>query len=219
MTGSDASLARLRAAQAREGLERRRIERALHDGVQQDLIAVAVRLQLARQLAASDLTAVLALLDEIGRDIRDSLDRVRVLADRIYPSLLEAWGLPDALRGAASTVGVPARVEASGIGRYAMEIEAAVFFCGRAALENIAAHAGSGARATIRLTEATDTVLLEIADDGFGFDRVDHPAGDGLTSARDRIEALGGTLTVESEVDRGTRFAASVPLYDSSSAR
>ena len=75
----------------------RRIERALHDGVQQDLVAVSVRLQIARRLAASDLAAALALLGEVEEDVRDALDRVRSLANEIYPSVLEARGLPDAL--------------------------------------------------------------------------------------------------------------------------
>ncbi len=108
--------------------ESRRIERALHDGVQQDLVAVSVRLQLARRLAASDLPAAMALLGEIEDDVRDALDRVRSLANEIYPSVLEARGLRDALRGAAFTV----KVEAQGVGRYRADVERAVFFLCRA---------------------------------------------------------------------------------------
>lgn len=120
----------------------RRIERALHDGVQQDLVAASVRLQLARRLAASDLPAAMALLGEIEDDVRGALDRVRSLADEIYPSVLEARGLVDALRGAAFRP----KVEAHGIGRYRADVERAVFFLCRAV-------ACSGASTAIRLRE------------------------------------------------------------------
>ena len=136
--------------------ERRRIERALHDGVQQDLIAVSVRLQLARQLADTDLPSAVALLDEIGRDVRDALQRVQALASEIYPPLLDARGLPDALRGAASAAHVTATVEADGVGRFPAEVEAAVFFCCRAALDA----AADGARLAIVLRDEERTLRL-----------------------------------------------------------
>jgi len=141
--------------------DRRTIERALHDGVQQDLIALAVRLQLARQLAGRDLSATLALLEEIGVDVREALGRVQALANQIYPSVLDARGLPDALRSAASAAGVAATVEAAGTGRYPPDVEAAVYFSCRAALEALA----PGARATIRLSEEQDGVRLEVVSD------------------------------------------------------
>jgi signal transduction histidine kinase len=141
--------------------DRRAIERALHDGVQQDLIAVAVRLQLARQLAGRDLPATLALLDEIGVDVRDALGRVQALANQVYPSVLDARGLPDALRGAASAAGVAATVEAAGVGRYAPDVEAAVYFACRAALEVLAPDTG----VTIRLSEEENAVRLEVVTD------------------------------------------------------
>src|SRR5262249_18717752 len=102
---------------------RRAHERALHDGVQQDLIAAAVRLQLARELVASEPTAAIALLDELRADLHSALDRVRAVADEIYPSVLDARGLPDALR----TLGITTE----GLGRYPVAIEAAVYFCCR----------------------------------------------------------------------------------------
>jgi len=223
VAGPDASLAELRAARVRQlaaaDAERRRIERALHDGVQQDLIAVAVRLQLARQLADSDVPGALTLLDEIREDVRAALERVQALADAIYPSLLGAQGLPDALRGAASALGVPTRLEAEALGRLPDEIEAAAYFCCRAALENVAAHAGACARATIRLWVDADALRAEVADDGEGFDPLAHPPRSGLTSARDRVEALGGALAITSEPGHGTCVAAIVPLYGPRSER
>ena len=200
----------LRAACARlvaaDDGERRRIERALHDGVQQDLIAVAVRVQLARQLAATDVTAAIAELDEIGRDVREALDRIRNLANEIYPSLLDARGLPDALRGAASALGVAATVEAA-VGRYPPEIEAAVYFCCRAALENVAAHGGAEARVTVLLRDEAHALHVEItAAEGLG------TATGQLASARDRVEALGGDCSVDSTPGGAARLTATLPL-------
>jgi signal transduction histidine kinase len=126
--------------------ELRRIERALHDGVQQDLVAVAVRLQLARRLAATDLSAALELLDEIENDVHVALDEVRTLANGIYPSTLDARGLPEALRGAAHEQNVTLTLEAEGIGRYPADIEAAAYFFCRAAFTD-------GARVTVQLHE------------------------------------------------------------------
>ena len=137
--------------------ELRRIERALHGGVQQDLIAVSVRLQLAQRLAANDLSAALALLAEIEGDVRGALDRVRALANEIYPSVLDARGLTDALRGAGVAAGVAVAVD--GAGRYPADIEAAVYFFCRAALT--AATAGSRASIVIREDQGRLSVVVE----------------------------------------------------------
>jgi signal transduction histidine kinase len=200
----------LRAARTRlvvaADSERRRFERALHDGVQQELIAVSVRLQLAQQLVATDLSAAMEALDEIGCDVRDALDRVRVLANEIYPSVLEARGLPDALHGAASTAGVAATVEAAGVGRYPAEVEAAVFFSCRAVLEDCGGRGGAEVRVTIRIREKDDALHLEIDGDTV------NPAADCLDSARDRIEALGGVFSVGPAPGGQTRVAATAPL-------
>lgn len=198
MTESDelrASRARLAAA---AGAERRRIERALHDGAQQDLIAISVRLQLLRELVASDLPAALELLDELQGDTRDALDRVRALAADVYPALLDARGLPDALREAARTSGTSARVETSGLGRHPAAIENAVYFFCQAALES----AGPGAELTIDLRENGDSLRLEIA----GLDNVE------LGPARDLVEAAGGVVLVEASPAAGARIVVTMPL-------
>jgi signal transduction histidine kinase len=186
--------------------ERRRIERALHDGVQQDLIAVAVRVQLVRQLVETDVTAAIAVLDEIGRDVHDALDRVRSLANGIYPSLLDARGLPDALRSAASTLQVDATVDAT-VGRYPPETEAALYFYCRAALENAAADDPANARVTIRIREEAHAVQLELTGGA------SLAAGtDPLVAAGERVEALGGAFSVDSTPGHATRLMATVPL-------
>jgi signal transduction histidine kinase len=194
--------------------ERQRIQRALHDGVQQDLIALAVRLQLTGRLADSDLPGALALLEEMRRDVREALHRVQTLAEEIYPSVLDARGLADALAAAAAAAGVPAEVEATGLGRHAAGVEMALYICGCAALENVRAHAGVGARATVRIREDAEAITLEIADNGAGFDPAKHPPTGGLAAAQDRVEALEGRITVDSQSGRGTCVQARVPRYE-----
>jgi signal transduction histidine kinase len=186
--------------------ERRRIERALHDGIQQDLIAVSVRLQLARRLAGTDLPAAVALLDEVTRDVRDALDRVRALADEVYPSLLEGRGLVDALSGAATATGVSLTVEAAELGRYPAEAEAAVYFCCRAVLEAVAAN-GAGVGVTVRIRADEHGLLLSVESDAAGLDDLPHR----LALARERIEALGGLVSLE-QAGSAVRVTATVPL-------
>jgi signal transduction histidine kinase len=198
--------------------QRRAIERELHDGIQQQLIAVAVNVQLARQLAASDLADALRLLEEIGRDVQDALHDVQALAHRVYPAILAARGLADALREAASTAGVHARIKAEGVGRYPASVEATVYFCCQEALLNTATHAGEGARATVLLQDLNDAIRFEVVDDGCGFD-ARQPLRAGLTHARDRLETLGGELTIASEPGTGTRISGTVPLYEALSDR
>jgi len=129
--------------------ERREIERALHDGVQQDLVALCVRLQLVRSLVESDAAAALRELDELHRDAHAALDRVRALANEVYPALLDARGLPDALRATG------ARVDAEGVGRYERTVEAdAYFFCREAAV---------GPGTTVALREEDGELRVEVA--------------------------------------------------------
>lgn len=196
MTEADelrASRARLAASAASE---RRRIERALHDGVQQDLIAISVRLQLLRELLGGDAAPTLELLDELQRDTRDALDRVRAVAGDTYPSILDARGLPDALREATRTIGRSVRVEASSVGRHPAELERAVYFCCRALLET------ASAEPTLVLRETDRELRLEATGE---FD---------VTAARDLAEAAGGTLTVDRD-----RVTATFPLGYDPSAR
>lgn len=172
-----ASRGRLAAAAS---ADRRRFERALHDGVQQDLIAISVRLQLLRTLVTDDRVAGLELLDELEAEARSALDRTRTLAAEIYPSLLDLRGLPDALREAARTAGVRASVEAPGLGRLPPDLESAVYFGWRVALE--AGDAETVPKITLR--ERDSTLKVELV--GGGFD---------ATRARDLLEAAGGSAT------------------------
>lgn len=198
-------VAELRASRERLVLtadaDRHSIERDLHEGVQQHLVALAVNLQLAGALADTDPSAAKALLDEMRRDVQQALDETAQLAQRIYPPLLEAGGLAAALRSAAVTAGVPASVEVTANASYPPEVARTVYLCCLEALE----HAGAEARATITVREEEGAIAFEIVEDGAASDS-------GLDRLGDRVEALGGRLTIRSEPGRGTRVAGSLPL-------
>jgi signal transduction histidine kinase len=181
--------------------DRRRIERDLHQVVLQHLVALAVSLQLASQSADADPAAAKALLDEMGRDMQQALDETAQLAQRIHPPLLEAGGLAAALRSAAVSVGIRASLEVGAGASYPPEVAGAVYWCCLEALE----HAGPGARATVTVRDKDGAVAFEVVEDGSG-------SGAGLERLRDRVEALGGRLTIASEPGRGTRVAGSLPL-------
>ena len=212
MQDGDASIeAQLRASRARLLLnadaERRAIERVLHDGIQQELVAIAVKLQLARRLAHSEPTAAQSLLDEIEQEVRDALDGVRGVSDEIYPSVLAARGLAEAVRGAAAASEVAVRIEANELARYPPELEGAIYFCCREALKV----AALGARSVLRVWEADHALHFEMADGGGSSDLAESD----LTELRDRVEALGGSLTIAPGPEAGTRLYAAVPVATS----
>jgi len=210
MQDGDASIeAELRASRTRLLLnadaERRAIESVLHDGIQQELVAIAVKLQLARRLAHSEPTAAQSLLDEIEQEVRDALDGVRAVSDAIYPSVLAARGLAEAVRGAAAASGLAVRIEANELARYPPEVEGAVFFCCREALKVAAA---IGARPILGVWEADQALHLEVAVGGESSDLAESD----LTELRDRVEALGGRLTIGPGPEGGTRLYAAIPV-------
>jgi signal transduction histidine kinase len=186
--------------------DRRALERYLHDGPQQHLVALAVNLQLVRRLADADPVAAKALLDELERDVQEAVDETVELARRIYPPLLEAGGLAAALRAAAVSVGIPTRIAVAADTSYPPEVAGAVYFCCLEVLER----AGDGARAAITVRSEEAVLLFEVVEDGAGSPV---PTADGsLDRLRDRVEALGGELEVQSEPGRGTRVTGSLPL-------
>jgi signal transduction histidine kinase len=176
--------------------DRRRLERALHDGIQQDLVALAVNLQLARELCQRDPAAVDSFLQEIARDVHAALDGVRELAQVIYPRVLIDHGIAEALRAVASAAEVPARIDAADLGRYAPEVEGTVYFSCVEALK------GSG-KATIRLWEEDGWLAFDIL--------TGRPDRD-LSSMRDRLGALGGHLTIGSDPGGSTRVSGTLPV-------
>ena len=204
-----ASRARIVAA---ADAERLRIERDIHDGVQQYLVALSVKTRLARQMLERDPQKANAMLEELGQDIQKTLDELRVLAHGIYPPLLANEGLLPALTAAARRAALPTWVEADDVGRYPPELEAAVYFCCLEALQNAGKYAGDGANAKLRITQQAGALVFEVSDTGKGFDPKAHVAGIGLTNMTDRLGAVGGTLRVESTPGGGTKVRGAIPL-------
>jgi signal transduction histidine kinase len=209
----------LRASRARvvaaADAERRKIERNLHDGAQQHLVALAVTVRLAQQMAASDPDGARALLEQLGSDLHEAVQELRDLAHGIYPPVLMDRGLVAALESAAGRAALPVDVlgVADDVGRFPQEVEAAVYFCCLEALQNAAKHAGEGASATVTITRRDDGLAFSVADDGAGFDPAG-PAGrgHGFVNMSDRVGAIGGTLTVDSTAGEGTTISGFVPL-------
>src|SRR5262249_52229041 len=196
----------LRASRARivaaADQSRRQIERNLHDGAQQHLVALAVKLGLARQLVESDPAAVAAMLEELRTDAQTTLAELRELAHGIYPPLLIDRGLAEALRAAANRSILPADVSAD-VGRLPLDAEAAVYFCCLEAMQNAGKHAGDGAHLCVTVDADDGALRFTVTDDGAGFDATsDAVRGHGFVNMADRLGAIGGTLHVDSAPGR-----------------
>jgi signal transduction histidine kinase len=205
----------LRAAQKRlvaaQDEERRRLERNIHDGAQQQLVALAVKARLARGLTERDASKAAEMLTQIEAETQAALDDLRDLARGIYPPLLADKGLAAALEGQGRKSPVPVTVDADGVGRLPQEIEAAVYFSALEALQNTAkyAHASS---ATVTLRRSDGVLAFSVADDGTGFDPALTAHGTGLQGIADRLGALDGAVSVESTPGSGTTVTGRVPV-------
>jgi signal transduction histidine kinase len=202
-----ASRQRLVAAQDEE---RRRLERNLHDGAQQNLVALKVKLGLAEMFAEKDPARAKQTLAELKVDADEALETLRDLARGIYPPLLADKGLVAALESQARKATLPVQVDADGVGRYPQELEAAVYFCCLEALQNVQKYAAAHL-AVVKLDGSGSELSFEVTDDGRGFDGDSVTRGAGLTNMTDRIDALGGRLEVSSTPERGTRVHGSLP--------
>jgi signal transduction histidine kinase len=203
-----ASRRRLVAAQDEE---RRRLERNLHDGAQQQLVALALKVRLAEGLAEKDASKAREMLSEVQSGMQEAMDDLRDLARGIYPPLLADQGLVVALEAQARKAAVPVTVEAGPIGRHPQEVEAAVYFCCLEALQNVAKYAGAN-RASVRLATEDGELRFEVTDDGKGFDPAAIPLGSGLQNMVDRLAALGGSVEIRSEPGSGTTVAGRIPV-------
>ena len=188
-----ASRQRLVAAQDEE---RRKLERNIHDGAQQQLVALSVQLKLARTMLDRDTVKTGELLDGLQARAGDALEDLRDLARGIYPPLLADKGLVAALETQARRAAVPTTVAASQVGRYAEATESSVYFCVLEALNNVAKYAGATA-AAITLTQSNGDLRFTVSDDGRGFDPAATGYGTGLQGMADRLDAVGGTLEVQ----------------------
>jgi signal transduction histidine kinase len=209
-----ASVADLRASRARlasaADAGRREIERNLHDGAQQRLVALRMRLADAEAHAVSD-DELRRSLGELGTDTEETLDELRRLAHGVYPAVLIDHGISSALTSVGGRSPLPVHVQAALPRRYAPEIEAAVYFCCLEAIQNAAKHAGAGATVTVSVRAHLGRVAFEIRDDGVGFDVDDVHDGDGLTNLDDRVAAVAGEVHVVSAPGAGTTVSGDVP--------
>lgn len=199
------SRARLVATQDEE---RQRLERDIHDGAQQQIVALGVNLRLARMLVTPAPERAARLVTEQQAAAEDAIETLSQLANGIYPAVLAEAGLEAALHAAATAGPIPVEIESSLVDRFPGEVEASLYFCGLEAMQNAAKHSGAS-RITIRLT-STNGACLQIADNGQGFEST-AVAGAGLTNMRDRIDSVGGELTINSRRGGGTTVLARVP--------
>ncbi|MBJ7594659.1 MAG: sensor histidine kinase [Candidatus Dormibacteraeota bacterium] len=211
LTGDlQARLVDLRASRQRlvtaQDEERRRLERNLHDGAQQHLVALKVKIGLAEMLMARDPEKAMTTLGQLKRDADEALETLRDLARGIFPPLLADKGLEVALQSQARKATLAVTVHAAGIGRYSQETEAAVYFCCLEALQNIQKYARA-TEAVIQMRDESGELRFEITDDGVGFDVTATKKGAGLVNMADRFDALGGEITVTSAVGSGTTIA------------
>jgi signal transduction histidine kinase len=205
----------LRASRARVvasgDAERRRVERNLHDGAQQHLVALAVNLRLTKDVLGEDPAAAAEMLDELGVAVQETIQELRELAHGIYPPLLVDSGLGEALRAVANRSPLDIELITTDIGRYGGDVEAAVYFCCLEALQNAGKYAAS-AHVVVRVWEESGSLLFEVRDDGAGFDVRTAQRGHGYINMMDRLGAIGGAVRWESEVGRGTAIRGSLPL-------
>jgi signal transduction histidine kinase len=190
---------------------RQKIERDLHDGAQQRLVALRVKLGLAASRLADRDPAGAEMLHALEADVDATIDEVRALARGIYPPLLARTGLRDALRSASRGAALPTTVRAEGLGRYGADIETTVYFACSEALQNAVKHGGDATAVTISVWQ-DDGLHFEVRDDGVGFDLPTTPYGTGLSNLSDRLAAVGGTITIRSAPGHGTVLAGTIPF-------
>jgi signal transduction histidine kinase len=191
---------------------RRAIERDLHDGAQQHLVALSVKVGLARELVKEDPETAAGLLDELHTDVQNANTALRELAHGIYPPLLRNHGLAEALLSVTRRVSLPYEVSVDLPRRYPEEIEAAVYFCCLEAIQNATKHAGDGATIRVKVDEDGDLLRFAVADDGVGFvTGRDGWAGSGFVNMADRLGVVGGRLVVDSRPGHGTTVCGEIP--------
>lgn len=191
--------------------ERRRLERNLHDGAQQNLVALKLKIALLKTVAANDPQRAQAALDELSGDANQAIETLRELARGLYPPILAQDGLVAAVEAQARRMPVPVDVLGGPLPRYSQEMEAGVYFCILEALQNMVKHANA-TKAIVSIEQRDGHLAFSVTDDGRGLDPQRARSGSGMQNMRDRIEVLGGDLQVESSPGAGTRVAGSIPV-------
>jgi signal transduction histidine kinase len=190
-------------------VERRKLERDLHDGAQQRLVAALIKLGEVR--GGVDDPAARSELATLVAELERTLLELRELAHGIYPPVLADAGLVPALRATDHT-GDLTVIAGSEVGRYGSAIESAVYFCCLEAIQNATKHSGAAADIVIRLSEGAEGLRFDVQDAGPGFDPSTTRPGIGIRNMRDRLEAVGGSLEIVSSLGRGTVVTGTVPL-------
>ncbi len=203
---------RLRIVSAGDA-ERRRLERNLHDGAQQHLVALAVKLRMVEELVEDEPSEAMKVIDELRTDLKNTIAELRALAHGIFPPLLSSGGLAEALPAAATRAALDTTVDTMGVGRYSPEIESTVYFCCLEALQNASKHAGEDAEIAVTVTVTDGSLVFVVTDDGAGFVLGDSLLkGHGFVNMQDRLGTVGGSLSVVSAPGAGTSIRGSIPL-------
>jgi signal transduction histidine kinase len=192
-------------------MQRQLLERDLHDGVQQRLVAVRIRLGLASELANGD-ARLHGLLFEIGESLDDAIGELRNVAHGLQPQVLTDFGLVAALAHVAGAAAGPVDVASTGLGRHPAELESAIYYCCCEAIQNATRHCGSSVRIAVVLHEDARGVGFDVSDDGPGFDLAKATAMGGIQHMRDRIALLGGRLSIVSQAGVGTVVSGLISL-------
>jgi signal transduction histidine kinase len=189
----------------------RKLERDIHDGAQQQLVAIGIKMRLLEPILEREPAKAQELVAQLQADTTDALDTLRDLARGIYPPILADRGLPAALEAQGRKAVVPVRLEPDGVGRYPQEVESAVYFCVLEALQNVGKYANAS-QVTVRLVEEEGDLVFRVRDDGVGFDPDASGRGTGIRGMADRLEAVGGELELESAPGCGTTIGGRVPV-------
>ena len=189
----------------------RRLERDIHDGAQQQLVALGVKMRLLGSFVDRDPDKARELIEELQKETTGALEDLRDLARGIYPPLLADQGLPAALEAQSRKATIRVAIEPDGVGRYPREIESTVYFCVLEALQNVSKYA-QATEVRVAVWERDERLGFEVRDDGIGFDAGTAPRGTGLQGMADRLDAVGGELRVDSVPGRGTTVAGAISL-------
>ncbi len=212
MQAAELSASRSRIVAA-EAAARRQIERDIHDGAQQDLIALIARIGLARNELGTDTNTLAPVLDELQVEVRDTLTNLRRLASGIHPTELSDHGLIEAIEGRSARMPVPVIIACEPrlrTARFDEQTEGAAYFFVSEAMTNAVKHArATGVRIQVR--RCAEDLEIEVSDDGVGFDSAE-VAGTGLSGLRDRMESLGGNVTIVTASGQGTTLTARLPV-------
>ena len=191
--------------------QRECLERDIHDGVQQRLVSVRIQLELAAHLPPGD-DRLPGALAAIGHCLDDAMDELREIAHGIHPQVLTDQGLVPALNHVVRATAADVAIASTELGRYTAELELAIYYCCREAIQNASKHGGPAVHISISLYENAAGVGFEVSDDGPGFDLASTTSGGGLQHMRDRIVLLGGRLSIDSTPGVGTVVAGVIPL-------